>query len=141
MHVEIKQIADNLWQAPLHAAVAGPLPPIKQIVSMVQFPDVAIADDVDVLELPIDDNPSGTDRFDDLDDYADVLKDTPLMTVCHMGENRSGLFSAMVLVHRGVTPRAAVDTVQNNGPQTTHDHDTSFWNPGFVNQVLRMGDR
>jgi hypothetical protein len=44
--------------------------------------------------------------------------------------------SALILVERGVVPAEAVTLVQERGPHNSPTQPHSFWNPGFVQQVL-----
>lgn len=63
-----------------------------------------------------------------------------ILTVCHMGENRSGLASCCILHCRdNMTGDAAADLVQQNGPLNSPTQETSFWNPGFNRQIRGLG--
>ena len=87
------------------------------------------------ISFPIDDNAEGCDRFVEVQNLAKSVATQRVLTVCHMGENRSGLLSALILVERGWYPVSAVTTVQFYGPHTSPSQPHSFWNPGFVRQV------
>ena len=98
-----------------------------------QTPEGAI-----VVHYPIDDNDQGLDEdvFLRLYHLVDSLSDLRILTVCHAGENRSGLVSTMTLIAREIPVEEAIRTVQANGNANYGDH--SFWNPGFVAQVRRL---
>ena len=91
--------------------------------------------------FPIDDNAAGSPQFEEVRALAASVATSRVLSLCHMGENRSGLLSALILVERGVPPALAVAVVQNRGPVNSSGQTHSFWNPGFVAQVLSLGSR
>jgi hypothetical protein len=95
-------------------------------------------DGVQLIYYPIDDDANGSPVFDEVRALARSVSKRRVLSICHMGENRSGLLSALILVERGMTPQGAVTAVQQLGPLNSPDQTTSFWNPGFVRQVLSL---
>lgn len=93
---------------------------------------------VEHIVFPIDDNANGSDQFDAVRDLAHSVANRRVLAICHMGENRSGLLSALILADRGIPPAEAVQTVQREGPHNSPTQAHSFWNPGFVRQVLAL---
>ncbi len=136
----IKKIAPGLWQS----ALAHVLPNWNSIsadchtIALMATLAEPLPGNVPLIYFPIDDNASGTDRLDTIRELAKMLANVPVLTVCHIGENRSGLLSALILVERGYKPAEAVALVQREGPHNSPTQAHSFWNPGFVRQVLEL---
>lgn len=140
----MKRIAEGLWQA---SAMRGfEIPKEAEVVFWLcgNAPKKhhALSTDRTLIDFEIPDDPTGLPDavFQDLVEYARDYKDAGIITVCAMGENRSGLMSALVLIARGVPVEEAIATVQQNGnvnslPAETKGH--SFWNAGFAEQVRR----
>lgn len=135
----IREIAPNLWQGALRHVVED-WETIKDKFETV----LLLADEVeriprerDIYTFAIPDDPDGLSQnaFWQLVGFAAAFKAHRVLTVCHMGENRSGLMSALILIHRGMAPNAAADLVQMNGPHNSPSQPHSFWNPGFNRQV------
>ena len=134
-----KEIAPGLWQSPLHSLI-DEWDELQQhvdvIVVMALGGDLTVLNAPLVLHFPISDDPAGCEQIGQVRVLAGILSSYSVLTVCQMGENRSGLLSALILRARGDSPEKAVRTVQQNGPSTTDPERGSFWNPGFVQQVL-----
>ena len=89
-----------------------------------------------ILYCPIDDNDQGIseDAFRLL--WLNVASGNGrLLTICHMGENRSGLASAMALIMRGHNVEDAITTVRREGNKISPGVPHSFWNEGFARQL------
>lgn len=138
----IKEIAPGLFQSALNHAVAEMdkefQAKIDVIVIMAEADVFQRCGDLPILLTPIDDNPAGTDRLQYVQNIAALVARKRVLTICHVGENRSGLLSALILIERGTTPEDAVALVQKNGPHNSPTQLHSFWNPGFVKQVLAL---
>ena len=138
----VREIAPGLYQSALaHASVDTEI--VKHVDVAVLMASLAEPMPPGLQELvifPIDDNAAGTEHFEAVRNIARTVKDQRVLTICHMGENRSGLLSTPILVERGMKPKDAVALVQKNGPVNSSDQTHSFWNPGFVRQVLELGD-
>ena len=134
----MKQIAEGLWQGALRHVHEQGLPAEITAVALMatQVESVPLRPGVLFIYFPIDDNADGLDAetFKVCIALADFLKDFKVLTICHMGENRSGLLSSLILGARGVDAETAVKTVQQRG-NPNKDRGYSFWNPGFVRQV------
>lgn len=137
-----KQIADKLWQGALaHVSQDGYPEGVEVVLLMAErveaLPNAA---NVPVLYLPIPDNPDGLteEQFAQVYGLCRAVQGACVLTICHMGENRSGLASALLLCLRGMEPAAAVKLVQTNGPHNSSNAPHSFWNPGFNKQVLEF---
>ena len=141
MMEKVKQIAAGLWQGALVHVLDEWEEITEEVDVVLVMAEVAgnpfpwTGKNLNILLDPIDDDPSGAADFSRLKALAVAFCDQRVLTVCHAGENRSGLMSALILRARGLTPFEAVLFVQQNGPVNT-DNDHSFWNPGFVQQVL-----
>jgi hypothetical protein len=94
---------------------------------------------IPVLRTPIDDNANGLpdETVTGLYKWACVLRGANVCTVCHMGENRSGLASVLLMLARGVPTSRAIALAQAH-PAISGGQSHTFWNPGFVAQVRRM---
>jgi protein-tyrosine phosphatase len=90
-----------------------------------------------IIYFGIPDCATGLDQhvFDELRARCAALADKRVLTVCFMGENRSGLASALVLMARGKAPADAAKLVHERGPHRSVSQPHSFWNPGFNRQV------
>jgi len=91
---------------------------------------------VPLLQTPIPDDPNGLPDalFAYLQRWAKVLSGVRVLTVCHMGENRSGLASALLLMAQGKTAQGAIAAIRASGTPLT-DNPYFLWNPGFVRQL------
>lgn len=143
--MNVKQIAAGLYQGPLYDAVQEwkTLEPSIDVVLVMthESGDVKIPrGKVDVMPFHIIDSPSGLDdwTFQRLSGACAELASRRVLTACYKGENRAGLASALILVHRGMTPEEAIRIVQQNGPVSTPGHKTALWNVAFANQVRAM---
>ncbi len=134
----IKKITEGLYQGALrHVSEDGVPEGVDAIVLMAEKAE-PIDTDVPIFYLPIPDDPNGLDNdvFNVVYALANyMIKFKTVLTVCHMGENRSGLMSVLILIVRGVMSYDAIDLVQNCGPVNSTDCKHSFWNPGFVTQA------
>ena len=85
----------------------------------------------------IPDDPNGLDEetLARLRAICEFVKDQRVLTVCHMGENRSGLASALILIARGRTSQEAIRLIRASGAVRSHGKPYLLWNPGFVKQV------
>lgn len=94
-------------------------------------------DGLPILWSPIPDDPNGVPSYTlkQLRFWAELLQNKRVLTCCHMGENRSGLASALLLIAQGKSAQEAIDTVRAAGPPLT-DNPYLLWNPGFVAQLL-----
>lgn len=133
----VQEIAPGLYQAAFTDAM--------QWVTASDHVDVAVLmcggtlpHSIPQIDFPIDDNASGCDRLAAVQELARSISTQRVLSVCHMGENRSGLLSALVLIARGESPEHAVALVQTNGPHNSESQPHSFWNPGFIKQVLDL---
>ena len=97
--------------------------------------DAQVNPHIPQISFPIDDNAEGCDQFAEVQALAKSVVSKQVLTVCQVGENRSGLLSALILIERGWHPVSAVTTVQYYGPHNSPTQPHSFWNPGFVRQV------
>ena len=90
------------------------------------------------VHTPIDDNAMGCDQLDMVRSVAKRLSRERVLTVCSMGENRSGLASACLLNLRSGRggPDAVAYIRDKVRPRTGQPH--VLWNPGFVKQVEEM---
>lgn len=136
-------IATNLYQGALYDAVTEGLPAGVDTVLVltpesekVRLPE---SERVEVIRFPIGDIQLGLDRwtFDRLSEICKRIALKNVLTLCFRGENRAGLASALILVHRGYSPEEAIQTVQSNGPVKS-DRPHSLWNQGFVRQLRSM---
>ena len=134
-----KEIESGLWQSPLHSVIEE-WNELRQhvdiIVVMTLGGDLTAINAPLVMHFPIPDDPGGCEQIGQVRMLARILSSYRVLTVCQMGENRSGLLSALILQARGASPEEAVQTVQQKGPATTDPERGSFWNPGFVQQIL-----
>ena len=133
-----KEITPGLWQSPL-AFVLQEWPTLKDqvdvVVLMAELTE-GVPSDVPFVYFPIPDDPNGCASIEQVRLLAEMVGRFRVLTICHMGENRSGLLSALILVYQGMLPEEAVRLVQTRGPTTSDPERGSFWNPGFVQQVL-----
>lgn len=139
----MNQIATGLYQGALFDAVTGPMPEVD--VAIVLTPEservtLPGKPNLEIIRFPITDNHMGLDRWtlDRLSDICKRVADKRVLTLCFKGENRAGLASALILVHRGMTPEEAVNTVQSNGPVSTIGKPHALWNASFVRQIRSM---
>ena len=92
--------------------------------------------------FPIPDDPNGLDpdTWERLRDLVGWIAQAQrrVLTVCHMGENRSGLASALLLIERGCCPADAINLVRAAGP--AHGGPHLLWNPGFEKQIREIAD-
>lgn len=92
-----------------------------------------------VFYLPFDDDPAGIDegKWDALFKltHGGLPKGAKVLTVCSMGENRSGLLSALVYHAKyGGEGRDIVEIIRSKAkPNTSQPY--VLWNPGFYRQV------
>jgi hypothetical protein len=131
----VQKIAPDLYQSSWDDAVKWH--------DMSNYVDIAVVmcggklpQSITQIEFPIDDNANGCDCFSAVQELAKSVSTQRVLSVCHMGENRSGLLSTLILISRGESPAQAVALVQTNGPHNSPTQAHSFWNPGFVKQVL-----
>src|SRR3990167_6331127 len=92
-----------------------------------------------IIGFPVPDDPNGLNSgtFKELSKLCRIIGDSTVLTVCHMGENRSGLASALILVHYGYSPTEAIDLIRKQ-VQPNSDAPHVLWNPGFVKQLLEF---
>ena len=126
------EIAPGLYQAAVADASTW-TGSVDVLVSMAG--DAQVNPNIPQISFPIDDNANGCDRFADVQALAKSVASRQVLAVCQIGENRSGLLSALILVARGWHPISAVTTVQYHGPHHSATQPHSFWNHGFVRQV------
>jgi protein-tyrosine phosphatase len=139
MRPGVQKIAPDLWQSALaHLAFWPCLREHVDLIVLLAARVEELPSGVEVIDYPIDDNADGSPVFNGVRALAKALKNQRVCTVCHVGENRSGLLSALILVERGVKPSNAVRMVQERGPYNSPTQPHSFWNPGFVGQVLEL---
>ncbi len=140
MRPGVRRIADGLYQSALaHASLWNCAAEHVDVAVLMATLVEPMPLGVECVVFPIDDNANGCDRLDEVRALAKSVAHRRVLTICHMGENRSGLLSALILTERGVTPRDAVAMVQANGPHNSPSQQHSLWNPGFVKQVEEMG--
>lgn len=60
-----------------------------------------------------------------------------VLTVCHMGENRSGFVSALILMFEGYSAEDAISLIREKVSPLT-DNPYTLWNEGFVKQLKEM---
>ena len=135
------QITPSLWQGAM-GPVARYWPSYEPHVDalVVMAPWVELIPAKVVYYYPIDDNDQGlpTDEFRRLSEFLRCVprRHQKIMTICHMGENRSGLASALYLIHRGATVDEAIRLIRNHVmPRSGQPY--TLWNPGFVAQLHR----
>lgn len=135
----MKQIAEGLWQSSQRDVSSVSSEQFDVVFWMCGGP-ISVPFGVELVDFAIPDDPNGCapELFDRLRRLAAAHAHLRVLTVCSMGENRSGLMSALILVARGMEPEDAVRRVQEKGPHNSPDRPHSFWNPGFVKQVLSM---
>ena len=136
----IYDVAPGLKQGALaHVSQRWPVEDVDVVLLMADEIE-KIPCTVPVFTFSIADDPHGMpdDEFWRL--YATVRLFAPwrVLTVCHMGENRSGLASVMILVARGMPVKDAIATVRRAGPAISVGQPHLFWNPGFAAQVERL---
>lgn len=93
-----------------------------------------------VLHVPFDDNADGVsdstwEHLFHLTHYV-IAKGARALTICTMGENRSGLLSALLLHARyGFDGQHCIDLIrQKAAPRSGQPY--TLWNPGFVRQIV-----
>lgn len=140
----MKKISEKLWQfsAEFDSEIPQDATVVFWLCGRAPRRSLALSKDRVLVDYEIPDDPNGLDAavFDDLVDLARMYKDCGCMTVCQMGENRSGLMSTLILIARGVETEEAIKTVQDNGNMNSVQSQAkghSFWNPGFAAQVRR----
>lgn len=136
MRPGVQQIAPGLYQSALAHASAWNAVGVVDVAVLMATPVEPLPVGVDHIVAPIDDNADGCDRLDDVRALAKEVAGKRVLSICHMGENRSGLLSTLILIQRGMAPADAVALVQKNGPHNSPTQPHSFWNPGFVRQAL-----
>lgn len=132
----MKQIAEGLWQDGVHWFDAGPpLPDVEVVIFASEYDHRMVPDGADGIEMPFPDDANGVSPtiLEALRGLCAGVAHRRVLTVCSVGENRSGLLSALILMARGMSAEDAISTVQKNGPARTHDH--ALWNPGFLRQL------
>lgn len=136
------QITKDLWQGAMNP-VARYWPSYETHIDalVVMAPWVELIPAKVAYYYPIDDNDQGLPdvEFDRLSEFLRTIprEHRRIMTICHMGENRSGLASVLRLIHNGVGTDDAIDLVRSTvKPRSGQPH--VFWNPGFVAQVRRL---
>ena len=139
MRPGVQKIADGLWQGALaHASVWSCANEHIDVAVLMAGVAEPLPFGVEHIWFPINDNADGCECFMDVRALAHQVAKQRVLTICHMGENRSGLLSALILVERGISPQDAVALVQARGPHNSPTQPHSFWNPGFVRQVLAL---
>ena len=142
--MKVYQIAPGLWQGGM-AHVAENWAYLRDKVDwMVLLADPIVhfpqgPDDPHLIVFPIDDNANGCEEsvWKRLRRLARGLSGARTLCVCHMGENRSGLMAALILIHRGHDPESAIQLIrQRVKPNTTQPH--VLWNPGFERQIRQI---
>ena len=137
---KIKQIDHSLWQGAFSdVAVEGIPEEVEIVILMASTADLPPLRPGQILiYYPIDDTADGAsaEELYNIQRIASTFADRKVLTVCYMGENRSGLMSAMILLERYDDASWAVKTVQERGPVNSGCALQSFWNPGFVQQIL-----
>lgn len=139
MRPGVQRIAEGLYQAALaHASVWTGATECVDVAVLMAQPVEPMPVGVEHITFPINDNADGCECLDVVRAIARSVATQRVLTICHMGENRSGLLSALILVERGEAPSEAVRIVQENGPHNSPTQPHSFWNPGFVRQVKSL---
>ena len=137
------RIEDGLYQGAMRIVVEH-WPEIRNAVDVVlilahsvEFIPEEYEPGIVKIVMPIPDDPNGLDqeRWDRLWSICEFVKDKRVLTVCHMGENRSGLASAMILMARGRSPAEAIRLIRASGPARSAGQPYLLWNPGFARQV------
>lgn len=132
----VRQIADGLYQAALaHASLWNCVAEHVDVAVLMASAAEPMPEGVEHIYFPINDDANGTEHFEDVRKLAQQLAPRRVLTICHMGENRSGLLSALILVARGMSNEAAIALVQQNGSHNSPSQAHSLWNPGFVRQI------
>lgn len=135
----MQEIAPGLYQAALaHASTWTAAPQHVDVAVLMASQAEPLPAGIEHQYFPIDDDAAGCNHLDEVRSLASTLAQQRVLTVCHMGENRSGLLSALILIARGMDAATAVRTVQTRGPHNSPTQAHSFWNPGFVKQVLAL---
>lgn len=137
MRPGVQEIAPGLYQAAFADAVAWTDAPLHVDVAVIMCGG-ALPSLKTQIELTIDDNANGCPVLPLVQDVASLVAHQRVLSVCHVGENRSGLLSALILIKRGLTPQAAITIVQTRGPHNSPTQPHSFWNSGFVRQVAAL---
>ena len=124
------RVSDDLWQAKARDVIE--IAPFDVIFWMKASPPKAVFGENTVIDFPIPDDDQGIpqERLMELWALTGAVKRKKVLTVCQAGQNRSGLASAMILMHRGLSAQQAIMTVQaQNG---------ALWNEGFVRQLYEI---
>lgn len=147
MSSKIKQITAHLFQGALaHVASEGIPDAVDLVFLMAQEAEriaLPVGKRMTFVYLPIADDPTGCSGalFEKLRSWARSAYGHNVLTICHMGENRSGLMSALILYEvAGYTGNSAVTTVQQYGPINSSHAPHALWNPGFVKQIRELDD-
>lgn len=142
----MNQIAPGLYQGALYDAVQLGMPKDVDTILLltsesdsVKLPHGQTTPLPEVIRFPIQDVQAGLDQwtFRKLSEICERIASKKVCTLCFKGENRAGLASALILIHRGYSPEEAIKTVQSNGPSKTAGK-TSLWNMGFQRQLRGM---
>lgn len=136
------QIQPWLWQGGMVEGDHYQIPDVvTHVLVMAPWEPFSVSD-AEVWHYPID------DTTEDLPDewWAEieafigrVPDDATVATFCHMGHNRSGLASVLLMVRRGIPVEEAVAALHRHRLEGNDPH--LFWNPGFVRQVVRRYGR
>ena len=138
------QIEPGLWQGAMRLVAEEGLPEDVDVVLIcaheVERIDVGYDSGIVKIVFPVPDEPSGLDAetFTRLMDLCFWVARRRVLTVCHMGENRSGLASCLILMARGKTAEEAIAAIRASGPPRSSGKPYLFWNPGFVQQVKAL---
>ena len=135
----VQQIADGLYQSALaHASTWTEAPQYVDVAVLMATPAEPLPVGVRHIMCPIADNAEGCTCLEAVKALASSISTERVLAVCHMGENRSGLLSALILIARGMDSQEAIRLVQERGPHNSPTQAHSFWNPGFIRQVAAL---
>lgn len=139
----VYQVTDRLWQGSIFHVLREweRVKPHIDIAFLLGEPygyPPQESDDPPFVVATIADDPNGCDCLNDVREMVRRVKDQRVLFICAVGENRSGLASALWLIEQGMTPDAAISLLREKvKPNTTQPH--VLWNPGFERQVRALG--
>jgi hypothetical protein len=124
------EVEEGLWQSSAYDAARMPL--TTDFMLWLCY-ESSPPHDSRVFYFPIPDSAEGLsiEHFWGLYGICQVLEGRTVTTVCAMGQNRSGLASAMILIARGWRVGDAIARVQTKIPN-------GLWNEGFVDQLRQL---
>jgi len=132
------KITDGLYQTGISR---GPFTDLSKIDIVIDatYEGVLLPSHINYVAIPFNDSTEGVpeDRFWLLRALCQTLKHKSILTVCSMGENRSGLLSALILYYRGHTMPEAIQMIRDAVPPVSEVPHV-LWNPAFEKQLLEL---